>query len=164
MNVLPTQNAQQHLLAEMKNVLILAIVLQMQTARLEIIEAFVHVGQDTQEILILKDADQVSKQKIEIDFFRTLLKFLSLSIVPEPVIEEQDCKVDVDCPALEICYTQGNRNRCVDPCSTIRPCVANAECKVFSTTPTRTMTCVCFEGYTGNGVVSCDKISKFILC
>ena len=59
MNVLPTQNAQQHLLAEMKNVLILAIVLQMQTARLEIIEAFVHVGQDTQEILILKDADQV---------------------------------------------------------------------------------------------------------
>ena len=69
MNVLPTQNAQQHLLAEMKNVLILAIVLQMQTARLEIIEAFVHVGQDTQEILILKDADQVRKQKTEIDFF-----------------------------------------------------------------------------------------------
>ena len=63
MNVLPTQNAQQHLLAEMKNVLILAIVLQMQTARLEIIEAFVHVGQVTQEILILKDADQVSNQK-----------------------------------------------------------------------------------------------------
>ena len=60
MNVLPTQNAQQHLLAGMKNVLILAIVLQMQTARLEIIEAFVHVGQVTQEILILKDADQVS--------------------------------------------------------------------------------------------------------
>ena len=59
MNVLPTQNAQQHLLAEMKNVLILAIVLQMQTARLEIIEAFVHVGQVIQEILILKDADQV---------------------------------------------------------------------------------------------------------
>ena len=63
MNVLPTQNAQQHLLAEMKNVLILAIVLQMQTARLEITEAFVHVGQVTQEIPILKDADQVSNQK-----------------------------------------------------------------------------------------------------
>ena len=63
MNVLPTQNAQQHLLAEMKNVLILAIVLQMQTARLEITEAFVLVGQVTQEILILKDADQVSNQK-----------------------------------------------------------------------------------------------------
>ena len=48
----------------------------------------------------------------------------------------------------------------MDPCSTIRPCVANADCKVFSTTPTRTMTCTCFEGYTGNGVIRCDKISK----
>ena len=88
--------------------------------------------------------------------------FISLCSVPEPVIEEQDCKVDVDCPALEICYTLGGRNRCLDPCSTISPCVANAFCKVYSTTPTRTMTCVCFEGYTGNGVVSCDKISKFL--
>ena len=49
----------------------------------------------------------------------------------------------------------------MEPCSTIRPCVLNAECNVFSTTPTRTMTCTCFEGYTGNGVVRCDKISKF---
>ena len=87
--------------------------------------------------------------------------FLSNS-VPEPVIEEIECKVDVDCPSLEICYTEGGRkNRCVDPCSTLRPCVANAACKVHSTTPTRTMSCVCFEGYTGNGVVSCDLISKF---
>ena len=50
---------QLHSHAETKNVLILAIVLQMQTARLEITEAFVLVGQVTQEILILKDADQV---------------------------------------------------------------------------------------------------------
>ena len=63
MNVLPTQNAQQHLLAGMKNVLILAIVQLMLIVRLEITEAFVHVGQVTQEILILKDADQVSNQK-----------------------------------------------------------------------------------------------------
>ena len=92
----------------------------------------------------------------------SFLNISSFYSVPEPVIEEQDCKVDVDCPALEICYTLGGRNRCVDPCSTISPCVANAFCKVYSTTPTRTMTCVCFEGYTGNGVVSCDKISKFV--
>ena len=88
-----------------------------------------------------------------------------LNVVPEPVVEEIECKIDVDCPSLEICYTQGgNRNRCVDPCSTLRPCVANAACKVHSTTPTRTMSCVCFEGYTGNGVVSCDLISKFFKC
>ena len=59
MNVWQIQNAQQHLLAEMKNVLILAIVQLMLIVRLEITEAFVHVGQVTQEILILKDADQV---------------------------------------------------------------------------------------------------------
>ena len=130
----------------------------------EITEAFAHVGQVTQEIPILKAAGQVSQSKIALEFFKTInYKFISFLIVPEPVIEEQDCKVDVDCPALEICYTQSNRNRCVDPCSTIRPCVANAECKVFSTTPTRTMTCVCFEGYTGNGVVNCDKISKCLI-
>ena len=76
------------------------------------------------------------------------------------MVEEQDCKIDVDCPAFEICYQEGGRNRCVDPCTTIAPCVANAACKVHSTTPTRTMSCVCFEGYTGNGVVRCDKISK----
>ena len=81
-------------------------------------------------------------------------------LVPEPVVEEQDCRADVDCASLEICYQSGGRNRCVDPCSTLSPCVANADCKVYSTTPTRTMSCTCFEGYTGNGVVSCDKISK----
>ena len=59
MNVWQIQNAQQHLLAEMKNVLILAIVQLMLIVRLEITEAFVHVGQVTQEIPILKDADQV---------------------------------------------------------------------------------------------------------
>jgi hypothetical protein len=74
------------------------------------------------------------------------------------VVEEQDCRSDVDCPSLEICYQSAGRNRCVDPCTTISPCVTNAACRVHSTTPTRTMSCICFEGYTGNGIVSCDKI------
>ena len=85
---------------------------------------------------------------------------MNIFIVPEPVVEEQDCRSDVDCPSLEICYQSGGRNRCVDPCTTISPCVTNAVCRVHSTTPTRTMSCICFEGYTGNGIVSCDKISK----
>ena len=128
----------------------------------KITEAFVHVGLVIQVILTSKVANQVRSVTIYMHRFRPYENDFLFDIVPEPQIEEQDCKVDVDCPALEICYTQGNRNRCVDPCSTIRPCVANAECKVFSTTPTRTMTCICFEGYTGNGVVNCDKISKFL--
>ena len=147
----------------MRSVLILAIVQQMLIVRPKITEAFVHVGLVIQVILTSKVANQVRSVKIYMHRFRPYENDFLFEIVPEPQIEEQDCTVDVDCPALEICYTQSNRNRCVDPCSTIRPCVANAECKVFSTTPTRTMTCVCFEGYTGNGVVNCDKISKCLI-
>ena len=99
-----------------------------------------------------------TKTRYFFNFCKTLISiFLS---VPEPVVEEQDCRTDVDCASLEICYQSGGRNRCVDPCTTISPCVTNAACRVHSTTPTRTMSCICFEGYTGNGVVSCDKISK----
>ena len=110
----------------------------------------------------MKDVDQVrifqTNLNVETKYFQYYYYYY---LVPPPEPVNTECKVDVDCPALEICYTSGGSNRCVDPCSTIRPCVANAECKVFSTTPTRTMTCTCFEGYTGNGVVRCDKISKF---
>lgn len=42
----------------MKNVLILATVLPMLIVKLEITEAFAHVGLVIQEILILKDVDQ----------------------------------------------------------------------------------------------------------
>ena len=48
---------QLHSHAETKNVLILAIVLQMQTVRPEITEAFAHVDLDTLEIPILKAVD-----------------------------------------------------------------------------------------------------------
>ena len=136
----------------------------MQTVRLVITEASVPAGQATEETPTLKAANwvryhlalkQIRWKIIQLNFF------LNLPLpVPEPVVEEQDCRIDIDCPSLEICYQSGGRNRCVDPCSTLSPCVAHADCKVHSTTPTRTMSCTCFEGYTGNGVVSCDKISK----
>ena len=144
----------------MRNVLIPVTVQPMLIVKPAIIEAFALADQAIQEILILKAVDQVRPNqlgKLELAF--ELFLFLSM-LVPEPVVEEQDCRIDVDCPAFEICYQEGGRNRCVDPCTTIAPCVANAACKVHSTTPTRTMSCVCFEGYTGNGIVRCDKISK----
>lgn len=47
----------QHSHAETKNVLILVIVLQMLTVRLEITEVFAHVDLDTLEIHILKAVD-----------------------------------------------------------------------------------------------------------
>ena len=144
----------------MRNVLIPVTVQPMLIVKPAITEAFALADQATQEILILKAVDQVRPNqlgKLELAF--ELFLFLSM-LVPEPVVEEQDCRIDVDCPAFEICYQEGGRNRCVDPCTTIAPCVANAACKVHSTTPTRTMSCVCFEGYTGNDIVRCDKISK----
>ena len=91
---------------------------------------------------------------------RVKIFFFLFLLVPEPIVEEPDCRIDTDCPSLEMCYLLGGENRCVDPCTTISPCVEHASCKVHSTTPTRTMSCTCFEGYTGNGVISCDKISK----
>ena len=134
----------------------------MQTAKPEITEEFALVDQDIQEILTSKDVDQVrifqTNLKVDRKYFQHYFDYL----VPPPEPDNTECKVDAECPALEICYTSGGSNQCVDPCSTIRPCVLNAECNVFSTTPTRTMTCTCFEGYTGNGVVRCDKISKFV--
>ena len=129
---------------------------------LAITEAFAHAYQNIEEIPILKAVNQVrQKQDISLIFKLVCKTLISIFLSdPEPVVEEQDCRTDVDCASLEICYQSGGRNRCVDPCTTIAPCVANAHCRVHSTTPTRTMSCICFEGYTGNGVVSCDKISK----
>ena len=129
---------------------------------LAITEAFAHAYQNIEGIPILKAVNQVrQKQDISLIFKLVCKTIISIFLsVPEPVVEEQDCRTDVDCASLEICYQSGGRNRCVDPCTTISPCVTNAACRVHSTTPTRTMSCICFEGYTGNGVVSCDKISK----
>ena len=79
-------------------------------------------------------------------------------IVPEPVIDE-GCKRDGDCPSKEACFS----GICKNPCLEIRPCVANAICKVYDTLPRRTMTCSCKIGYTGKGDVRCDKISMFLL-
>ena len=125
-----------------------------------ITEAFALVYQITEVILILEAVNQVRPNIFfRFDKYKSIHIFLLLT-VPEPVVEEPDCRIDTDCPSLEMCYLLGSENRCVDPCTTISPCVAHASCKVHSTTPTRTMSCTCFEGYTGNGVVKCDKISK----
>ena len=59
MSVCEIQIVPQPLHAEMKNVLILVIVLQMPIARLETTEESVLAGQVTQEIHTLKDVDQV---------------------------------------------------------------------------------------------------------
>jgi hypothetical protein len=79
--------------------------------------------------------------------------------VPEPVIDE-GCKMDRDCPSKQACIITNNKGDCKNPCTIFQPCVQNAECKVYDSLPLRTMTCTCFEGFTGKGDELCQKISK----
>lgn len=84
--------------------------------------------------------------------------------VPEPVVDE-GCKQDKECPSRQACITIGGKGECRNPCDEFRPCVQNAECKVYDSLPLRTMTCTCIEGFTGKGDELCSKISKFLsLC
>lgn len=57
--------------------------------------------------------------------------------------EIPECKKDIDCPSRLACI----RNTCQNPCTVIRPCLENARCDVLDTTPVRTMTCTCPEGW-----------------
>lgn len=59
-------------------------------------------------------------------------------------LDEPECRVDLDCADKLVCI----KNKCIDPCPVIRPCLENAKCNVLDTVPVRTMTCTCPEGWT----------------
>ena len=88
--------------------------------------------------------------------------FVSWLTEPEPVVD-LGCKEDKECPGREACIIRASRGECRNPCTAFSPCVSNAECKVFSTLPLRTMTCTCVQGFTGQGDISCVKIRKCCL-
>lgn len=58
-----------------------------------------------------------------------------------------ECYVDADCPPKSACLS----SKCVDPCTTLRPCATPASCEVSPTLPVRTMLCTCPPGYVSNG-------------
>lgn len=79
----------------------------------------------------------------------------SCSCVPEffgdPYFEcRPECVTNSDCPNSRSCVN----NKCRDPCSS-GTCGINAECRVFSHSPT----CSCLEGYTGNPSSSCHPVA-----
>ena len=76
-----------------------------------------------------------------------------ISVPPPP---DPGCKEDRECSSKQACFS----GECENPCSVIKPCTRNAECIVHSTLPLRTMSCVCLPGFTGQGDIRCDKISK----
>uniref|UniRef100_A0A0K2TAS5 Putative LOC101893139 [Musca domestica] n=1 Tax=Lepeophtheirus salmonis TaxID=72036 RepID=A0A0K2TAS5_LEPSM len=67
--------------------------------------------------------------------------------------------MDKDCPSQEACIDR----ECQNPCLSFRPCVENAECRVYNTLPLRTMTCSCREGYSGKGDEKCELITEPIV-
>lgn len=80
----------------------------------------------------------------------------SCSCVPEffgdPYVEcRPECVTNSECPKSRSCVN----NKCRDPCSS-GTCGINAECRVFSHSPT----CSCLEGYTGNPSSSCHIIPE----
>ena len=75
-------------------------------------------------------------------------------IVPPP--PDPGCKEDRECASREACFD----GDCKNPCTVIKPCARNAECKVHSSLPLRTMSCTCLPGFTGKGDVRCTEISK----
>lgn len=80
----------------------------------------------------------------------------SCACVPEffgdPYVEcRPECVTNSDCPKSRSCVN----NKCRDPCSS-GTCGINAECRVFSHSPT----CSCLEGYTGNPSSSCHIIPE----
>lgn len=62
---------------------------------------------------------------------------------PVDEIEEPECRVDIDCSDKLVCI----REKCIDPCPVIKPCLENARCDVLNTVPVRTMICTCPEGW-----------------
>lgn len=71
-----------------------------------------------------------------------------------PIVGEPECRIDIDCPSKLACI----KNTCVDPCRTLTPCSASAQCSVLDTTPVRTMICTCPDGWISNNNGECQPV------
>ena len=68
--------------------------------------------------------------------------------------DEPECRIDSDCPSQHACIEA----RCQNPCRYNNPCVAGQECVVEDTLPTRTIACVCPDGYVVGNNGECNRI------
>ena len=141
------KNVLKFLLAETKNVLILAIVQSMPIVLCEVTEQGVSVLKGTKAILTILAVFQVWGT---LSFAQSIINLL----VPEP---QPECVVDADCPSRMACLNEVCRN----PCTTLTPCGQNAECTVKNTLPQRTMVCMCIPAYVGDADIACNLRKKF---
>ncbi len=70
----------------------------------------------------------------------------------EPVVSE--CLIDSDCPSRQTCT---DTRTCANPCETRNPCAAGQTCGVEDTVPTRTVTCMCPEGFFVDASGKCNQ-------
>ena len=59
------------------------------------------------------------------------------------VAEDPDCRVDANCPDYQSCVNEFCRN----PCHASNPCAVGQTCQVENTLPSRTVNCLCPDGF-----------------
>ncbi len=67
--------------------------------------------------------------------------------------DEPECRIDEDCPSKLTCM----RETCQNPCRISNPCTPSQTCEVKDTLPTRTVACLCPEGYVTQNNGQCIK-------
>lgn len=71
-----------------------------------------------------------------------------------PTPAEPECRIDSNCPSQLACINE----HCVNPCTELKPCTSSAKCNVLDSTPLRTLTCTCPDGWISNKGGECKAV------
>ena len=77
-----------------------------------------------------------------------------------PKTPEPECRVDQDCPSQMACIAE----RCQNPCRVANPCTGSQQCLVTDTLPTRTVACVCPQGFVSGSNGECKQVEVRAEC
>lgn len=80
------------------------------------------------------------------------LAYCERSAPPTPA--EPECRIDSNCPTQLACINE----HCVNPCVELKPCTSSAKCNVLDSTPLRTLTCTCPDGWISNKDGECKAV------
>ena len=89
--------------------------------------------------------------KIEIFVEMYAMNWILSFLAKVPV--EPECRIDENCPSQHACINE----RCQNPCRVNNPCIAGQECVVQDTLPTRTIACICPDGFLVGDNGECNK-------
>ena len=83
----------------------------------------------------------------------TIIRFILLLLIAPVERPEPECRVDQDCPSQTACIAE----RCQNPCRVANPCTGSQQCLVTDTLPTRTVACVCPQGFVSGSNGECKQ-------